>query len=216
MQKIKALGMIEVYGRLGAVEALDACLKAAETKLIGMVKVGGGLSTVLVEGDVAAVKAAVDAGSAAARKVSRVISVHVIPRPHEEVWEMLREHDPAGSSGPGPSEPEPGASEAEPETKTLEESEPEKTVTEPSEQEKSKTAKVVEDLEELKTTKTSASPAEVKEPEEQDKPKTLAAMTVSALRKAARETEGFPMTKEEIKFAKKGELLAAFAKLNME
>ncbi len=187
MQKIKALGMIEVYGRLGAIEALDACLKAAETVLTGMVKVGGGLSTVLVEGDVAAVKAAVDAGSAAAQRVSRVISVHVIPRPHPEVWEMLNVHRPSiplePEPEPEPKKPEPG--KMEPKKKL-----PEK--------------KVPEEAKKEEASQEDAGQAELEK------------MTVSALRRAARETEGFPMTKEEIKFAKKGELLTAFAKLNMK
>ena len=187
MQKIKALGMIEVYGRLGAIEALDACLKAAETVLTGMVKVGGGLSTVLVEGDVAAVKAAVDAGSAAAQRVSRVISVHVIPRPHPEVWEMLNVHRPSI-----PLEPEP---EPEPKKPESEKPEPKKKLPE---------KKVPEEAKKEEASQEDAGQAE------------LAKMTVSALRRAARETEGFPMTKEEIKFAKKGELLTAFAKLNMK
>ena len=187
MQKIKALGMIEVYGRLGAIEALDACLKAAETVLTGMVKVGGGLSTVLVEGDVAAVKAAVDAGSAAAQRVSRVISVHVIPRPHPEVWEMLNVHRPSAPLDPEP-EPEPKKPESE-------KPEPKKKLPE---------KKVPEEAKKEEASQEDAGQAE------------LAKMTVSALRRAARETEGFPMTKEEIKFAKKGELLTAFAKLNMK
>lgn len=197
MQKIKALGMIEVYGRLGAIEALDACLKAAETVLTGMVKVGGGLSTVLVEGDVAAVKAAVDAGSAAARRVSRVISVHVIPRPHPEVWEMLNVHRPSI-----PLEPEP-----EPEPKKPEPKKPEPEKPEPGKMEPKKKLPEKKVPEEAK--KEEASQEDARQAE-------LEKMTVSALRRAARETEGFPMTKEEIKFAKKGELLAAFAKLNMK
>ena len=187
MQKIKALGMIEVYGRLGAIEALDACLKAAETVFTGMVKVGGGLSTVLVEGDVAAVKAAVDAGSAAAQRVSRVISVHVIPRPHPEVWEMLNVHRPSA-----PLDPEP---EPEPEKPKPGKMEPKKKLPE---------KKVPDEAKKEEASQEDAGQAE------------LAKMTVSALRRAARETEGFPMTKEEIKFAKKGELLTAFAKLNMK
>ncbi|MCH5277384.1 MAG: BMC domain-containing protein [Desulfovibrionaceae bacterium] len=84
-----ALGMIETKGLVGAVEAADAMVKAANVTLIGRVQVGGGLVTVLVRGDVAAVKAATDAGSAAAQKVGELISVHVIPRPHSEVELIL-------------------------------------------------------------------------------------------------------------------------------
>lgn len=76
-----ALGMIEVRGRIGAIEALDAALKAANVHFVNMAKVGGGLTAVFVEGEVGAVKAAVEAGGAAADRVSDLISVHIIPRP---------------------------------------------------------------------------------------------------------------------------------------
>ena len=87
--QLDALGMIETKGLVGAVEAADAMVKAANVTLIGRVQVGGGLVTVLVRGDVGAVKAATDAGSAAAQKVGELISVHVIPRPHSEVELIL-------------------------------------------------------------------------------------------------------------------------------
>lgn len=77
----QALGMIEVVGRLGAIEALDAALKAANVSFVNMSKVGGGLTAVFVEGEVGAVKAATEAGGAAAKMVSELVSVHVIPRP---------------------------------------------------------------------------------------------------------------------------------------
>jgi ethanolamine utilization protein EutM len=81
----QAIGMIETKGLIGAVEALDAALKAANVKFVRQDKVGSGFVAVTIEGDVAAVKAAVDAGAEAARKVGEVLSVHVIPRPHEDV-----------------------------------------------------------------------------------------------------------------------------------
>ncbi len=84
-----ALGMIETKGLVGAVEAADAMVKAANVNLIGREQVGGGLVTVLVRGDVGAVKAATDAGAAAANRVGELVSVHVIPRPHEEVEMIL-------------------------------------------------------------------------------------------------------------------------------
>ena len=84
----RALGMIETKGLVSAVEAADAMVKAANVTLIGKVQVGGGLVTVMVRGDVGAVKAATDAGAAAAGRVGELLSVHVIPRPHTEV-EML-------------------------------------------------------------------------------------------------------------------------------
>ena len=84
-----ALGMIETRGLVGSIEAADAMVKAADVTLIGKVHVGGGLVTVMVRGEVGAVKAAVDAGAAAAPRVGNLISQHVIPRPHGEVEGIL-------------------------------------------------------------------------------------------------------------------------------
>jgi len=84
-----AIGLIETKGYVGSVEAADAMVKAANVKLMGMEKIGGGYATVVVVGDVGAVKAAVDAGAAAAKRVGELVSVHVIPRPHEEVSKVL-------------------------------------------------------------------------------------------------------------------------------
>ena len=85
----EALGMIETRGLVGSIEAADAMVKAANVHLIGKVHVGGGLVTVMVRGDVGAVKAAVEAGGAAAKRVGELISVHVIPRPHDDVEAIL-------------------------------------------------------------------------------------------------------------------------------
>ncbi|MHC1681525.1 MAG: BMC domain-containing protein [Clostridiaceae bacterium] len=85
----EALGMIETKGLVGAVEAADAMVKSANVELIGYEKIGSGLVTVMVRGDVGAVKAATDAGAAAAKKVGELVSVHVIPRPHKEVESIL-------------------------------------------------------------------------------------------------------------------------------
>ncbi len=85
----EALGMIETKGLVGSVEAADAMVKAASVRLIGKVHVGGGLVTVMVRGDVGAVKAATEAGAEAARRVGELISVHVIPRPHNELEVIL-------------------------------------------------------------------------------------------------------------------------------
>jgi len=87
--KFEALGMIETRGLVGSVEAADAMVKAANVKLMGKEQVGGGLVTVMVRGDVGAVKAATDAGAAAAQRVGELISVHVIPRPHADVEMIL-------------------------------------------------------------------------------------------------------------------------------
>ena len=93
-----ALGMIETKGLIGAIEAADAMVKSANVQLIGKEQVGGGLVTVMVRGDVGAVKAATDAGAAAAEKVGELVSVHVIARPHTEVDVIL----PKGKGGNAP------------------------------------------------------------------------------------------------------------------
>ncbi|MCP4214864.1 MAG: BMC domain-containing protein [bacterium] len=80
-----ALGMIETRGFVAMVEAADAMVKAAKVELVGYEKIGGGYTTVVVRGDVAAVKAATEAGVRAAEKVGELVSVHVIPRPHENI-----------------------------------------------------------------------------------------------------------------------------------
>ena len=94
-----ALGMIETKGLVGAIEAADAMVKSANVQLIGKEQVGGGLVTVMVRGDVGAVKAATDAGAAAAEKVGELISVHVIARPHVEVDNILPKGRPAAPGG---------------------------------------------------------------------------------------------------------------------
>jgi len=86
---LEALGMVETRGLVGAIEAADAMVKAAKVELIGREQIGGGYVTVMVRGDVGAVKAATDAGATAAEKVGEVVSVHVIPRPHSEVEMIL-------------------------------------------------------------------------------------------------------------------------------
>ena len=86
---MEALGMIETKGLVAAIEAADAMVKSANVSLMGYEKIGSGLVSVMVRGDVGAVKAAVDAGAAAADKVGQVVSVHVIPRPHGDVEKIL-------------------------------------------------------------------------------------------------------------------------------
>ncbi|CAH8712513.1 BMC domain-containing protein [Paenibacillus thiaminolyticus] len=85
----EALGLVETKGLVGSIEAADAMVKAANVTLIGKEMAGGGLVTVMVRGDVGAVKAATDAGAAAAKNVGELVSVHVIPRPHSEVENIL-------------------------------------------------------------------------------------------------------------------------------
>ena len=97
LSNTNALGMVETKGLVGAIEAADAMVKAANVLLVGKEQVGGGLVTVMVRGDVGAVKAATDAGASAAEKVGELISVHVIPRPHSEVAAIF----PKGRELPG-------------------------------------------------------------------------------------------------------------------
>ena len=86
---LDALGMVETRGLIGSIEAADAMVKAANVRLIGKEKIGSGFVTVMVRGDVGAVKAATDAGASAAEKVGELVSVHVIPRPHSDVEKIL-------------------------------------------------------------------------------------------------------------------------------
>ena len=91
----EALGLIETRGLIGSIEAADAMVKAANVVLVGKEYIGAGYVTVMVRGDVGAVKAATDAGAAAARRVGELVSVHVIPRPHANLEDVL----PIGKSG---------------------------------------------------------------------------------------------------------------------
>jgi ethanolamine utilization protein EutM len=93
-----ALGMVETKGLVGSIEAADAMVKAANVTLIGSEYIGGGYVTVMVRGDVGAVKAATDAGAAAAKRIGELVSVHVIPRPHQDV-EMILPQNTKGSTG---------------------------------------------------------------------------------------------------------------------
>ena len=87
--EMKALGIVETKGLVGAIEAGDAIVKAANVRLIGKETIGGGYVSIMVRGDVGAVKAATDAGAAAASRVGELVAVHVIPRPHEDVDRIL-------------------------------------------------------------------------------------------------------------------------------
>ena len=86
-----AIGLIETRGLVGSIEAADAMVKAANVKLIGKELIGGGLVTVIVEGDVGAVKAAVESGAVAAKKVGEILSVHIIPRPHDDIEKLFKQ-----------------------------------------------------------------------------------------------------------------------------
>lgn len=101
---LEALGMVETRGLIGSIEAADAMVKAANVVLVGKEYIGAGYVTVMVRGDVGAVKAATDAGAAAARRVGELVSVHVIPRPHSDV-EMILPQSSKGQIGGRSAEP---------------------------------------------------------------------------------------------------------------
>lgn len=196
---MNALGMIETKGLVGSIEAADAMLKAANVTLASKTHVGGGLVTVMVRGDVGAVKAAVDAGAAAAERVGELISVHVIPRPADDVEYIL---DPLTPPDPAP-EPEPDPEptpEPEPEQEPQPEPEPEP-----------------EPVPDLQLEPEDASQEEEEEDPEEEahaaeleslSEESMQRMTVAKLRAVARALGKTGMTRREIRFAKKEELIA--------
>lgn len=187
---MKALGMIETRGLVAAIEAADAMVKAANVTLSSKEHVGGGLVTVMVRGDVGAVKAATDAGAAAAERVGELVSVHVIPRPHAELEELL------DGPGPAPAQPDPTpALHAEP----MPESVPEPEYEPQPEPEVSTAAETDGEGEEDSSAIDLASLTE----------EAMEEMTVVKLRTVARQMGLTSMTRKEIRFAKKEELLAA-------
>ena len=184
---MKALGMIETRGLVASIEAADAMVKAANVTLTCKEHVGGGLVTVMVRGDVGAVKAAVDAGAAAAERVGELVSVHVIPRPHEELEGILTTPAPVTPTPKPPKEPEkvpqtPVSQSPAPQPEP--EPEPEAPAEEkPEEGESLQLADLTDEV--------------------------LEAMPVVKLRSVARSVGLDTMTRKEIRFAKKEELVAA-------
>lgn len=187
---MNALGMIETRGLVASIEAADAMVKAASVTLISKTHVGGGLVTVMVEGDVGAVKAATDAGAAAAERVGELISVHVIPRPAADVAHILdRRPEPKPEPEPEPPAPEP---ELEPE------------VPEPEPEEAAHT-------EEMKEEQPEEAHAEKIDLSELT-PEALGKMTVAKLRIVARELGTTGMSRRDIRFAKKEDLIERITK----
>lgn len=187
---MKALGMIETKGLVAAIEAADAMVKAANVSLQCKEHVGGGLVTVMVRGDVGAVKAATDAGAAAAERVGTLISVHVIPRPHGEVEEILDGPPEPQSPPAAPASPEPPQPEAE---EPVPQPEPEEPAPEPEPE---------------APRPKPAGPARAKAPDV-DVPtgEELEAMPVVQLRVLARSLNVEGMSRREIRDAKKDQLL---------
>ena len=185
---MKALGMIETRGLVASIEAADAMVKAANVTLTCKEHVGGGLVTVMVRGDVGAVKAAVDAGAAAAERVGELVSVHVIPRPHEELEGILTTPAPVTPTPKPPREPaEAPPPPVLPPPRPQPEPQPDPEV--PAEEEKAEEGEAVQ-LSDLTD-------------------EVLEAMPVVKLRSVARSVGLDTMTRKEIRFAKKEELVAA-------
>ena len=182
--------MIETRGLVASIEAADAMVKAASVTPISKTHVGGGLVTVMVEGDVGAVKAATDAGAAAAERVGELISVHVMPRPAADVAHIL---DRRPEPKPEP-EPEPPAPEPEPEPE-VPEHEPEEAA----------------HTEEMKEEQPEEAPAEKMDLSELT-PEALGKMTVAKLRIVARELGTTGMSRRDIRFAKKEDLIERITK----
>ena len=187
---MNALGMIETRGLVASIEATDAMVKAASVTLISKTHVGGGLVTVMVEGDVGAVKAATDAGAAAAERVGELISVHVIPRPAADVAHILdRRPEPKPEPEPEPPAPEP---------------EPEPEVPEPEPEEAAHT----EEMKEEQPEEVNAEKMDLSELT----PEALGKMTVAKLRIVARELGTTGMSRRDIRFAKKENLIERITK----
>ena len=229
---MKALGMIEIYGRVGAIEGLDSALKAANVSLVNMIRVGGGLTSVFVEGDVGSVKASIDAAAAAAERVGKLISAHVIPRPDAAVREMLDiasndEFNGNKSGSGGNAEPKvqeetgqadaAGADELCGKTEAVVDvqtglGETEAVVNAEAEIAEAEAvvnaeAEIVE--EEAGTAEVHISAKPKVHPADYEE---LEKMTVAQLRKLAREMQDYPLPKQEIKFAKKEDLLMALGR----
>ena len=190
---MKALGLIELLGYCPAVVALDTALKTADVSFQQISKIDKGIVSLTVTGDAAAVQAAMDAAKAAAEQVGQVLYVHVIPRPHDEVDAMLNPPPAAPQPPSAPEEPSGDGAEAEETEEASQESE-EDEEDEPSAQD---TAEPSADAKALLETLT---------------PEVLEGMTVKELRTVARELNITNMTRKEIRFGKKEDLVSSICK----
>lgn len=193
---MKALGLIETRGLVASIEAADAMVKAANVSLQCKVHVGGGLVTVMVRGDVGAVKAATDAGAAAAERVGELVSVHVIPRPHAELEEILEKDTPPETPAP----PAPAAESV---------SEPEPVETEQEAPAEAASAQAKDDAPEESDGADTPVPSELTQEE-------LEKLSVVQLRGVARQIGLTNMTRKEIRYAHKEELLNAIQAFRAE
>jgi len=193
--KNSALGLIETYGYVGAVEAADAALKAADVSLVDLVKVRGGIMTLTLMGEVAAVKASVDAGAASAERLGVLLTSHVIARLDEEVWSIVEPEGDDPEDDPDPSdEKEKGMEEEESEEtepltgKEAEEQSPDEPSPQPGNEEPTEMEKNLPK-------------------EEGFSRETLKNLKVVELRRIARKLDGIKIPKNQIKFANKAELM---------
>lgn len=193
---MKALGLIELLGYCPAVVALDTALKTADVSFQQISKIDKGIVSLTVVGDVAAVQAAMDAAKAAAEQVGQVLYVHVIPRPHEEVDAMLNP-PPAAPQAPTPQPPSapdaPSGDAAEEVKEAVQES-------------------AAEDEEEASAQESAEPSADVKALLEKLSPEVLEGMTVKELRTVARDLNITNMTRKEIRFGKKEDLVSSICK----
>lgn len=202
---MKALGMIEVYGRIGAIEGLDSALKAANVSLVNMVRVGGGFTSFFIEGDVGAVKAAIDAAETSAGRVGSVVSSHVIPRPDQSVRNLLNMNQQLSPKDQKSTDNKTNKENADNliESKSISENKSKENSFPPNKVDDD-VEKKLDDIVEEKLEDNAAANATKYDKYE--------ALTVVELRKAARDIEALNLTKQEIKFAKKKELLNAIKK----
>ena len=193
---MKALGLIELLGYCPAVVALDTALKTAEVSFQQISKIDKGIVSLTVTGDVAAVQAAMDAAAAAAEQVGQVLYVHVIPRPHEEVDEMLTRPPTAPVSAP----------QASSNAKTSDDKKEERVM-----EEAVNMVELVEDADESAQA-SAKTPADLKALAESLTLEVLEGMTVKELRTVARDLNVTNMTRKEIRFGKKEDLIASICK----
>ncbi len=203
-----ALGMIETKGLVGAIEAADAMVKAANVTLVSKTNVGGGLVTVMVRGDVGAVKAATDAGAAAAERVGELVSVHVIARPASDVDSLL---EPKKVSAPKKQEPPKAAApKAEPPKAPqlpVQNSKPE-TTAEPE--------KVAEPVVKKVQIENEAPVKNNNEPFVLPTKQELEKMTVAKIKSIVRSAGGIEMSAKELNYAKKDDLIKALENLRTQ
>ncbi len=202
---MKALGMIEVYGRIGAIEGLDSALKAANVSLVNMVRVGGGFTSFFIEGDVGAVKAAIDAAETSAGRVGSVVSSHVIPRPDQSVRNLLNMNQQQSPKNQK-------STDNKIDKEKVDNLIVSKSISENKSKENSFPPNKVDDAVEKKLDDIAEEKLEDNAAANATKYDKYEALTVAELRKAARDIEALNLTKQEIKFAKKKELLDAIKK----